>query len=186
MKRALWLIGLCVVPHVLHAQLDIEPHRAPASRLIQAALRDSAAWKRLGLLVDGFGHRMTGSSSLEQALDWIVAEMRRDGFENVRKEPVMVPRWVRGEESAELVRPRPMKLHMLGLGRSVGTPAQGISAPVLVVRSFAELRSRATEARGKIVLFNVPFDTTIHPGTAYGRVRTRRMPSARWPHWCAR
>ena len=169
MQRALWLIGLCVVPQIVHAQIDIEPHRAPASRLIQAALRDSAAWKRLGQLVDGFGHRMTGSASLEQALDWIVAEMRRDGFENVRKEPVMVPRWVRGEESAELVRPRAMKLHMLGLGRSVGTPPQGITAPVLVVRSFAELRSRAAEARGKIVLFNVPFDTTIHPGTAYGR-----------------
>jgi carboxypeptidase Q len=169
MQRALWLIGLCVLPRVVHAQIDIEPHRAPASRLIQAALRDSAAWKRLGQLVDGFGHRMTGSASLEQALDWIVAEMRRDGFENVRKEPVMVPRWVRGEESAELVRPRAMKLHMLGLGRSVGTSPQGITAPVLVVRSFAELRSRAAEARGKIVLFNVPFDTTIHPSTAYGR-----------------
>jgi len=169
MKRALWLLGLCIVPQTVEAQLDLEPHRASSSRLIQAALRDSAAYKRLGRLVDGFGHRMTGSASLEQALDWIVAEMRRDGFENVRKEPVMVPRWVRGEESAELVSPRPMKLQMLGLGRSVGTPAQGISAPVLVVRSFAELRARAADARGKIVLFNVPFDTSIHPNTAYGR-----------------
>ncbi len=81
----------------------------------------------------------------------------------------MVPRWVRGEESAELVSPRPMKLQMLGLGRSVGTPQQGITAPVLVVRDFAELRAKAAQARGKIVLFNHPFDTTIHPSTAYGR-----------------
>lgn len=169
MNRALWFLGLCVVPTLLHAQLDVEPHRASSERLIQAALRDSFAYKRLAQLVDGFGHRMSGSPSLERAIDWIVAEMRRDGFENVRKEPVIIPRWVRGEESAELVSPRSARLSMLGLGRSVGTPPQGITAPVLVVRSFAELRTRAAEARGRIVLFNVPFDTTIQPGTAYGR-----------------
>lgn len=169
MNRALWFLGLCVVPSILHAQLDVEPHRASSEQLIQAALRDSFAYKRLAQLVDGFGHRMSGSPSLERAIDWIVAEMRRDGFENVHKEPVIIPRWVRGEESAELVSPRPMRLAMLGLGRSVGTPPQGITAPVLVVGSFAELRARAADARGKIVLFNVPFDTTIHPSTAYGR-----------------
>jgi carboxypeptidase Q len=169
MKRALWFLGLCVVPTVLPAQLDVEPHRASSQRLLQAALRDSFAYKRLARLVDGFGHRMSGAESLERAIDWILAEMRRDGFENVRKEPVTIPHWVRGEESAELVSPRSMTLSMLGLGRSVGTPAGGITAPVLVVRSFAELRARAADARGKIVLFNVPFDTTIHPSTAYGR-----------------
>lgn len=169
MKRALWFLGLCVVPTVLSAQLDVEPHRASSERLIQAALRDSFAYKRLARLVDGFGHRMSGSESLERAIDWILDEMRRDGFENVHKEPVTIPRWVRGEESAELVSPRPMKLSMLGLGRSVGTPVGGITAPVLVVRSFAELRARAADARGRIVLFNVPFDSTIHPFTAYGR-----------------
>lgn len=169
MRAAVWLIALCAVPKALAAQLDVETHRAAATQLIRSALKDSAAFRRLALLVDGFGHRMTGSRSLEQSLDWIVAEMQRDGFENVRKEPVIVVRWVRGVESAELVSPRRMKLHMLGLGRSVGTPAQGISASVLVVRSFAELRSRAAEARGKIVLYNVPFDTTIQPFAGYGR-----------------
>ena len=151
------------------AQLDVAPHRAAAEQLITAALRDSAAYARLARLVDGFGHRHSGSESLERSLDWIVAEMRRDGFENVRKEPVMVTHWVRGAESAELIRPWRKPLAMLGLGRSIGTPAGGIRAPVLVVRSFAELRARAADARGKIVLFNVPFDTTLHPFAAYGR-----------------
>jgi carboxypeptidase Q len=169
MRRAVWFLGLCVVPAVLHAQLDLEPHRAPAARLIESALRDSAAYQRLARLVDGFGHRMTGSESLERSLDWIVAEMKRDGLENVRKEPVTVMKWVRGAESAVLLTPRRAPLHILGLGRSVGTPAQGITAPVLVVRSFADLRARAAEARGRIVLYNFPFDTTINPGTAYGR-----------------
>jgi carboxypeptidase Q len=157
------------VQSVAGAQEPIEPHRAAADQLIRAATSDSAAYRRLGRLVDGFGHRLAGSQSLERALDWIAAEMKRDGLENVRKESVMVTHWVRGAESAELVSPRRMKLHMMGLGRSIGTPPQGIRAPVLVVTSWADLRARAAEARGKIVLFNVPFDTTVHPGTGYGR-----------------
>lgn len=132
-----------------------------ANRLIDAALRDSAAWQKLARLTDTFGHRLSGSASLEQAIDWILAEMRREGLDSVRGEPVMVPRWVRGEERAELVMPRPLRLPMLGLGGSVGTPPDGITAEVLVVSSFADLEQQAERARGKIVLFDVPF-------TSYG------------------
>ncbi|MEO5580251.1 MAG: M20/M25/M40 family metallo-hydrolase [Gemmatimonadaceae bacterium] len=132
-------------------------YRAVANRLIDAALADSAAWNRTARLTDTFGHRLSGSQSLESALDWILAQMKGDGLENVRGEPVTVPRWVRGEESVVLVRPRAQKLNMIGLGRSVGTPRGGITAPVLVVTSFADLDARASQAKGKIVLFDVPF-----------------------------
>lgn len=177
--RTFWVVCVAVLgASRVEAQLDVEPFRQSSDRLIQAALRDSAAYKRLARLVDGFGHRMTGAASLERAIDWIAAEMRRDGFENVRKEPVTVTNWIRGEESAELLSPRRMNLPMLGLGRSVGTPPQGIRAQVLVVRSFADLRTRAAEARGRIVLFNVPFDTTIAPFAAYGRAVAYRAAGA--------
>jgi len=132
-------------------------YHAIADSLIRAATGDSAAYRRLGVLVDTFGHRLSGSASLEAAIDWILSSMRMDGLERVRGEPVMVPRWVRGEESAHLVKPRAAPLEMLGLGGSVGTPRQGITAPVLVVTSFDDLDRRAAEARGKIVLFDVPF-----------------------------
>lgn len=134
-------------------------YRARADSLIDAALADSAAFERLTVLVDRFGHRFSGSESLEDAIDWILAEMKEDGLENVRGEPVMVPHWVRGEESAEMVSPRRQSLPMLGLGGSVGTPPEGITAPVLVVGSFDELQRRAAEARGKIVVYDVPFTT---------------------------
>ena len=136
-------------------------YRAVANRLIDAALADSAAWERTARLTDTFGHRLSGSKALESALDWILVEMKRDGLENVRGEPVMVPHWVRGEESAALVKPRAQILNMIGLGRSVGTPRGGITAPVLVVTSFADLEAKASQAKGKIVLFDVPF-------TSYG------------------
>jgi carboxypeptidase Q len=80
---------------------------------------------------------------------------------------VQVTHWVRGAESATLVKPRLDTLHMLGLGGSVGTPAGGLTAPVLVVTSFDDLERRKAEARGKIVLFDVPF--TDYETTRYYR-----------------
>lgn len=132
-------------------------HQATAARLIDAALADSSAWSKLAELTDRFGHRLSGSAALEQAIDWIIERMRAEGLENVRGEPVMVPRWVRGREAARMVQPRYGNLPMLGLGGSVGTPVGGITADVLVVTSFDDLAARAREAKGKIVLFDVPF-----------------------------
>jgi carboxypeptidase Q len=143
-------------------------YRAPADSLIRAAIADSSAYRRLGRLVDTFGPRLSGTASLEAAIDWILDAMRADGLDNVRGEPVTVPRWVRGAESAELVKPRAAKLAMMGLGGSVGTPKAGIRAPVLVVSSLDELTRRGAEAKGKIVLFDVPL--TDYPVTR--RVRT--------------
>jgi carboxypeptidase Q len=145
-------------------------YRANATRLIAAALADSAAYNRLARLTDTFGGRLSGSASLEAAIDWILAEMKRDGLDNVHGEKAMVPHWVRGEESAMLVSPRSYRLHMVGLGRSVGTPADGITAEVMVVRSFDEFAKRRSEAKGRIVLFDAPFvsygETVRYRGSA--------------------
>jgi carboxypeptidase Q len=157
------------------SQTPLQRQFAPvAERLIAAATADSAAWNRLAELTDTYGHRFSGSASLEQAIDWVMEQMKADGLQNVRGEPVMVPRWVRGHESADLLAPRYAKLPMLGLGGSVGTPVGGITAEVLVVTSFEDLQARAAEARGKLVLFDVPF-------TSYGatvRYRTTGMNAA--------
>jgi carboxypeptidase Q len=151
-----------------------------ADRLIDAALADSTAYQRLGRLVDTFGSRLSGSAGLERAIDWVLREMAADGLDGVRGEPVLVPHWVRGRESAELVRPRQYSLHLIGLGGSVGTPPGGITAPVLVVGSFDELTRRSAEAKGKIVLFDVPFDTTLAPFSGYRQAVQYRVngPSA--------
>jgi carboxypeptidase Q len=152
-----WLL-LAMLPPAAAAQTDIAAtYRAAADSLIRGATADSSAYRRLGRLVDTFGPRLSGSASLEAAIDWVLAAMRADGLEHVRGEPVMVPHWVRGAESAELVAPRRGRLAMLGLGGSVGTPAKGITAPVLVVGSLEELARRAAEAKGRIVLLDVPF-----------------------------
>lgn len=151
------VVAACVVPVLLGAQSIPERYGTATDRIIAAANRDSAAWNRLAELTETFGHRFSGSESLERAIDWMLARMKEDGLDNVRGEPVMVPRWVRGRESIELVSPRREMLPMLGLGGSIGTPPAGITAPLMVVRSFDDLKARAAEARGKIVLYNVPF-----------------------------
>ncbi|GAB4460818.1 MAG: M28 family peptidase [Armatimonadaceae bacterium] len=139
---------------------DLAALQRPTERLIAAALRDPTAYRRLAYLCDRIGHRLSGSPSLDASIRWSVDEMKRDGLEGVRAEKVMVPHWVRGQESAVLLDPVERPLVMLGLGMSVGTPRNGITADVVTVRDFEELeRLEASAVRGKIVCYNVPFTT---------------------------
>jgi carboxypeptidase Q len=137
----------------------LQPYREPSARLIGEALGSTFAWDRLAVLTDTIGHRLSGSPALDRAVQWAIAEMTRDGLENVRAERVMVPKWVRGQESAEIVEPAQHAIAMLGLGDSVGTKSEGVQGEVLVVHSFEELDAKSSAARGRIVLFNVPFTT---------------------------
>ena len=139
--------------------IKIDDYRLPAARIIGAALTSDKAYSRLAHLTDHIGHRLSGSHALERGIKWAIAEMKKDGLDNVRAEKVMVPHWVRGEESLEMVAPVPRTLPMLGLGNSVGTPAQGITAEAVVVRNFDELEALGERVRGKIVVYNVPFTT---------------------------
>ena len=127
---------------------------------VQASIQsDKRAMDRLVTLCDRYGHRLSGSDSLERALDWLEKTLRQDGFDAVTRQSVMVPRWERGKESLELVTPRQTPLAMLGLGGSIGTSNRGLIAPVVPVRDFSDLAAKADMVRGKIVLFNVPFTT---------------------------
>ena len=122
-------------------------------------LGDAKAMERLITMCDRYGHRLSGSDSLERSLDWLEGTLRKDGFDSVTRQPVMVPRWERGHESLELITPRKTSLAMLGLGGSIGTGKGGIVAPVVPVRDFTDLAAKAELVRGKVVLFNVPFTT---------------------------
>jgi carboxypeptidase Q len=153
-------MAAALAPQALHAAATpawLDPHREAAGRLIGSALSDAFAWRRLAELTDTFGHRLSGSQSLEDAIDWVVRQMQEDGLENVHTEPVMVPKWVRGTEGLEITAPYPTTLPMLGLGNSVGTAPGGVEADLLVVSGFDELEARRADATGRIVLFNVPF-----------------------------
>jgi carboxypeptidase Q len=115
---------------------------------------------KLTYLCDRIGHRLSGSPALDQAVAWAAAQMKTDGLANVVTPRVKVPHWVRGNESAALVEPVSRSLNILGLGGSVGTPKKGITAEVVPVSSFEELAKKGRNAiQGKIVLFNVPYES---------------------------
>lgn len=149
-----------------------EAYREAATRLTQAATADAFAWQRLAEFTDTYGNRISGSENLTRAVAWAADTMRKDGLDNVHTEKVMVPRWVRGAETAEIVDPPRHPLQVLGLGGTIPTPAGGVEADIVVVSSFDELRGRAADARGRIVLYNAPF-------TNYGDTVTYRTGGAR-------
>lgn len=152
-----------------------------AGRIIDAALAGNDAWKKMHELCDGIGHRLSGSESLERAIRWALETMKADGAENVRGEKVMVPKWVRGEESAVMLEPRHHRLGMLGLGGSVGTPAEGITAEVVAVRDKEHLDELGEAVRGKIVLFNYAMPAySEERGTSYGSTVRYRTNGAVW------
>jgi hypothetical protein len=136
----------------------IAQYQPTADRLIDAALHDDEALARLAYLCDRIGNRLSGSDSLTHAVAWSAGQMKQAGLQNVATIPVKVPHWVRGSESASLLAPVRRPLHMLGLGMSVGTPTQGITADAMVVSTFDELDRLAEKVRGKIVVFDAPYE----------------------------
>jgi carboxypeptidase Q len=135
----------------------IESYRPTVNRIINEIQKDSTAWELLSYLCDTFGPRLSGSSNHAHAVEWIAKQFQTDGFENVHTEDIMVPHWVRGRESLELLEPRHRIMPMSGLGGSVATPPEGITAEALIVSSFDDLKKHGTDAKGKIVVFNVPW-----------------------------
>jgi carboxypeptidase Q len=181
-RKPLYLLTACLLTPGAHAAT---PGNDPAAlnKIREAALSSDWAWERLADMTDLVGPRLSGSAGEAAAVAQVAAAMRTLGA-TVTLQPVKVPHWVRGEEKAELVeyRGRPagvtQKVVLTALGGSGTTPAAGLSAQVIVVRDFDELKARAAEVKGRIVLFDVRFDQHMAngglAGQAYGQVTRYR------------
>ena len=163
---------------------------AELKRLQQAALSSDYAYRQVGHLANNIGPRLSGSAQAAKAVEYVANELKAIGCE-VLLEKVIVPHWVRGEETAALVQfpgqapETTQKIVLCALGPSVATPANGITAEVIAVRNFDELKSLPRDrVAGKIVLFNYPFDKQMaaegRGGDAYGQAVVYRSdgPSA--------
>jgi carboxypeptidase Q len=151
---------------------------ADLKRLQQAALKSDYALRQVAHLANNIGPRLSGSAQAAKAVQYVASELKALGCD-VQLEKTMVPHWVRGEETAALVQWPGMpekttqKIVLCALGGSVATPPDGITAEVLAVRDFEELKSLPRErVAGKIVLYNYPFDKQMaaegRGGEAYG------------------
>ncbi len=153
------------------------------ARLLAEGLPACAAHERLRELCTVAPHRLAGSRGAARAVEWARGAMEQAGLENVRLEPCLVPHWERGGlEELVVVEPEERageRLPCLALGGSVATPEGGLEAEVIAVRSFEELRSRAAQAAGRIVLFDRPMDPALlDPFEAYGGAVDQRSRGA--------
>lgn len=137
---------------------EIQDYSEIAKKIIDYSLNGSGqnqSYNRLAEFTDKFGARISGSQNLENAIDYMLEKLTDDGLENVHGEEVNVTHWVRNQEYARLLFPREYNFTILGLGKSVGTPPEGITADAIVVSSFDELSDRV---KGKIVIYNEPYN----------------------------
>lgn len=168
--RAVLLVIMLANPWATSCAAPEEPPavETEAAKLRDAALAGSGAWEILRSLMVEVGPRFAGSAGDARAVAWGVATMKRLGLENVRAEPVTVPRWVRGDESGEIMAPFPQPMALTALGGSVGTVDEGLEAEVVEAASLQELDGMDEEVvRGKIVFFNARMERR-RDGSGYG------------------
>lgn len=164
------------------ALADVQSRAGQVEQILAEALQRGRAMERLSDLCARAPHRLAGSPGYMAAAEWGRQIMEEDGFDNVRFEWTEVPRWERGALGrVALVEPaaHAAELPMLALGGSVATPAQGLTAEVIVVGSLAEAATLGDAARGRIVLFNGPLDgARVDTFSAYGGAVGQRVRGA--------
>jgi Zn-dependent M28 family amino/carboxypeptidase len=141
-----------------------------AANLRDLAHAESDAWRIAASLTTEVGPRAAGSAGDRAAVAWALATLGELGFDEVRPQSVTVPAWERGEADVRIVQPYPQALAATALGHTVGTPEEGIEAPVLRVESLAALEAMtAATVRGHIVFIDQPMSRT-RDGESYGDV----------------
>ena len=141
--------------------------------IFDASLSKGMSYAWLDHLSNEIGGRLSGSENAAKAVLYTKSELEKLGLDRVWLQPVMVPKWVRGDaERAQVWGSDGSKreLNVCALGGSVATPTEGLKAGVIEVRGIEELRDLPEEqVRGKIVFFNRPMESTlIHTFQAYG------------------
>ena len=136
-------------------------------------LAHGTAYENLRYLCKEVGPRLSGSALAQKGVEATFKMLKDAGADTVFLQPCMVPHWVRGEKEVGYVQlPDGTKynLNLRALGNSEGTGKNGINAPVIEVKSFAELAQLGTAVvKGKIVFFNFIMNPTyITTFSAYG------------------
>jgi hypothetical protein len=155
----------------------IQPSKAAlqaAARLRDRALESDEALQLLTAITTEVGPRFAGTPGDLAGVEWTRRKLVDLGFTDVRTPEVIVPRWVRGEASAEVLAPFPQPMVTVAIGGSIGTAEEGLAAPVVMVKDLAALQSLpAGTVKGKIVFFSGRTERT-RDGSGYGKaVRSR-------------
>ncbi len=146
-------------------------------KLFTDALTNGESYENLRYLCKEIGPRLSGSDNAQKAILWTKSLMESYELDSVWLQPVMVPKWVRGEkESAKIIsNSGKTKVNVTALGNSVGTGKKGVRGKVVEFSSLEDLQQRGEEAKGKIVFINCPMDLSLlSTGTMYGNAGINR------------
>jgi carboxypeptidase Q len=133
-------------------------------KIYDEALENGHAYKNLEYLCKQIGPRLSGSVNAQKSVDWTKKLMEDYGFDRVYLQELMVPVWERGakEEAYILDGKTKIPVPIAALGGSIATSAKGITAPILEVQNFEELKALGADiVKGKIIFFNRPFDPKL-------------------------
>ena len=162
------------------AQNDSEQLR----KIYKASLTNGQSYHWLDYLSNEIGGRLSGSLNAELAVEYTKAELEKLGLDRVWLQPVMVPKWVRGNPEFAYIETAPGKtipVNLCALGGSVATPLQGLKAEVVEVMGIDELKAMPrSKIEGKIVFFNRPMQPDlIQTFEAYGGCVDQRYDGAK-------
>lgn len=149
--------------------------------MLDKGMPSTEAYGLLTEIIDAAPQRLSGSKGAARAVEVATGMMHRLGLAHVRLEHIMVPHWERGGRETAFARygNKRRPLAICALGGSVATPARGITAQVVEVRSFEELHALGNAVKGKIIFFNRPMDATcVNTFEAYGGAVGQRAAGA--------
>lgn len=180
------LITLFLLPSLsgillAQGQIKTRPYLGTVEKILKKGLKEEGAYAILEKLTS-IGPRLPGSPQAAAAVKFMRQKMQDIGLDKVFLEPLTVNRWVRGvPEEARIISSvvGNKTLSVCALGGSIATPETGITAAVLEVKSFEELKELAEKAKGKIIFFNRPMDPTVlNTFLSYGRAADQRVRGA--------
>ena len=153
-------------------------------KIYQTALTEGQSYQWLDHLSNKIGSRLSGSLGAERAVVYTKEIMESLDFDRVFLQPVMVPKWVRGNPEFAYIETAPgdtMKVNICALGGSVATQPSGIKAEVVEVYGLEDLKTRnRSEIEGKIVFFNMPMPaSSVLTFQAYGAAVGQRTQGAK-------
>ena len=135
----------------LTSQTDTEVIR----NIYSYSLSNGQSYQWLDHLSNQIGSRLSGSLGAERAVAYTKEELQKLGLDKVWLQPVMVPKWVRGNPEFAYIETAPgetLSVNICALGGSVSTPLQGLKAQVVEVQGLDELELLGREnIAGKIV-----------------------------------
>jgi len=143
--RLAFVFCLLISTSRLFAQAIPTDIKDAALELRDAAMQDSIAYDVVESLTMEVGPRSAGSAGDAAAVQWAVKKLNSLGFERVHADTVEVPHWDRGTLDVRINAPYAQSLVATSLGGSVGTPHEGVEAPIVRVASLAELRALTSE-----------------------------------------